>query len=70
MSLSCLNDEGAINVAAGMKFMPFLEHLYLNDNSFGPEGATAALGNEMQYLTEFNYSISLATMWDHVGPVS
>ena len=49
MSLSCLDDEGAINIAAGMKFMPFLEHVYLKDNSFGAEGATAALGNEMQY---------------------
>ena len=48
MSHSCLDDEDAINVAAGMRFMQFLEQLYLNDNSFGPEGATA-LGDEMQF---------------------
>ena len=46
MSHSCLDDDGTINLAAGMKFMPFLESLYLNDNSFGFEGATA-LGIEM-----------------------
>ena len=31
--------------------MPFLVLLCLNNNSFGPEGATA-LGNDMKYLTE------------------
>ena len=46
MSHSCLDDGGAIDVAAGMKFKPFLEYLWLNDNCFGPEGATA-LGNEV-----------------------
>ena len=51
MSHFCLGDEGAINVAAGMKFMPFLEYLCLNCNSFGPKGASA-IGNEIKYLTE------------------
>ena len=64
MSFSCLDDEGAINVASGMKYMPFLEYLYLNDNSFGPEGA-AALGNEMQYLTELQL---LDISYNNVGP--
>ena len=41
MKHSNLNHEGAINVAAGMKYMPFLEYFYLDDNSFGPEGVTA-----------------------------
>ena len=64
MSHSCLDDEGAINVAAGMKFMPFLVSLLLNDNSFGSEGATA-LGNEMQYVTELEeFNISC----NNVGP--
>ena len=53
MSHCCLDDEGAINLAAGMKFMPFLESLYLHGNMFGFEGATA-LGIEMQYLTELH----------------
>ena len=64
MSQSSLDDEGAINVAAGMKFMPFLECLHLNDNCFGPEGA-AALGNEMQYLTELQV---LDISCNNVGP--
>ena len=64
MSYSCLDDEGAINLAAGMKFMPFLESLYLRDNMFGFEGATA-LGIEMQYLTELH---TLNISDNNVGP--
>ena len=49
MKHSNLNHEGAIIVAAGMKYMPFLEYFYLYDNSFSPEGATAL---DKPYLTE------------------
>ena len=49
MKHSNLNHEGAIIVAAGMKYMPFLEYFYLDDNSFGSEGATAL---DNPYLTE------------------
>jgi len=53
MSHLNLDDEGAANVAAGMKFMPLLKSLNLSYNCFGPEGSTA-LGYEMCYLTELS----------------
>ena len=62
MSHSCLDDEGAINVAAGMmKFMLFLGYLYLNDDIIGTE-KTTSLGIEMQNCTELQGFKSLATM--------
>ena len=64
MSHSCLDDGGAIDVAAGLKFKPFLEYLWLNDNSYGPEGATT-LGDDMPYLTEHRV---LDISHNNVGP--